>query len=144
MQCACLLCSTGDKWREPVTSRYGLLGFVSAVLMIVSACNSSVGIESGAARSVAPADRAALADLVMVQQGNMPIILTAPHGGRAAISAVEPRRAQDNTPGPWGGVHTGADSSTDILASGIAAELGRLTGHDPYLCGPQPNDTPGQ
>src|SRR4030095_15670473 len=35
--------------------------------------------------------------------------------------------------GPVGGVHTGADSSTDLLASGIAAELGRLTGRDPYL-----------
>src|SRR4029453_4316177 len=34
---------------------------------------------------------------------------------------------------PVGGVHTGADSSTDLLASGIAAELGRLTGRDPYL-----------
>jgi N-formylglutamate amidohydrolase len=116
-----------------VTSRYGLLGFVSAVLVIVSGCTASVGTESGAARSVDTADKAALTDLVLVQQGSMPIILTAPHGGRAAIPAVEPRRAQDNTPGPWGGVHTGADSSTDLLASGIAAELGRLTGRDPYL-----------
>jgi hypothetical protein len=30
-------------------------------------------------------------------------------------------------------VHTGADASTDVLASGIAAELSKLTGQDPYL-----------
>ena len=103
------------------------------VLMIVSGCTASVGTESrDGARSADATDRA-LADLVLVQQGSMPVILTAPHGGRAAIPTVEPRRAQDGTPGPWGGVHTGADASTDVLASGIAAELSKLTGQDPYL-----------
>ena len=31
------------------------------------------------------------ADLVLVQQGTMPIILTAPHGGREAIPGIPPR-----------------------------------------------------
>src|SRR4029453_17412588 len=56
-----------------------------------------------------------------------------PTGGPDAIPTIEPRRVRDNTPGPWGGVHTTADSNTDILASGIATELRRLTGKDPYL-----------
>lgn len=110
-----------------------LLRFVLGALVIVSGCTASVDSESrDAARSADATDRA-LTDLVLVQQGSMPVILTAPHGGRAAIPTVEPRRAQDGTPGPWGGVHTGADASTDVLASGIAAELSKLTGHDPYL-----------
>ena len=109
-----------------------LLRFVLGAL-IVAGCTASVGTESrDGARSADATDRA-LADLVLVQQGSMPIILTAPHGGRAAIPTVEPRRAQDGTPGPWGGVHTGADVSTDILALGIAAELRKVTGQDPYL-----------
>ena len=102
-------------------------------LVIVAGCTASVDTESrDRARSGNATDRA-LTDLVLVQQGSMPIILTAPHGGRATIPALEPRRAQDGTPGPWGGVHTGVDSSTDILASGIAAELRKLTGQDPYI-----------
>jgi N-formylglutamate amidohydrolase len=111
----------------------GLLGLLLGVLVIVSGCTASVDHESrNAARGVDATDRA-LADLVLVQPGSLPIILTAPHGGRAVIPGVEPRRVQDGTPGPWGGVHTGADSSTDVLASGIAAELRTLTGQDPYL-----------
>ena len=110
-----------------------LLRFVLGALVIVSGCTASVGTESrDGARSADATDRA-LADLVLVQQGSMPVILTAPHGGRAEIPNVELRRAQDGTPGPWGGVNTGADSSTDVLASGIAAELRKLTGRDPYL-----------
>jgi hypothetical protein len=106
---------------------------VLGVLVIVSGCTASVGTESrDGARTVHAADKA-LTDLVLVQQGSMPIILTAPHGGRDAIPTIEPRRVRDNTPGPWGGVHTTADSNTDILASGIATELKRLTGQDPYL-----------
>jgi N-formylglutamate amidohydrolase len=110
-----------------------LLRFVLGALMIVSGCTASVGTESRDGAWSADATDRALADLVLVQQGSMPVILTAPHGGRAAIPTVEPRRAQDGTPGPWGGVHMGADANTDVLASGIAAELSKLTGQDPYL-----------
>ena len=110
-----------------------LLRCVLGALVIVSGCTASVGTESRDGARSADATNRALADLVLVQQGSMPVILTAPHGGRAAIPAIEPRRVQDGTPGPWGGVHTVADSSTDILASGIAAELTKLTGQDPYL-----------
>jgi N-formylglutamate amidohydrolase len=114
-------------------SRFGLPGLWLVVLVIVSGCTASVSTESrDGARTGDAADKA-LTDLVLVQQGSMPIILTAPHGGRDAIPTIEPRRVRDNTPGPWGGVHTTADSNTDILASGIATELRRLTGQDPYL-----------
>ena len=72
-------------------------------------------------------------DLVLAREGTLPIILTAPHGGRHAIPDADPRRAADKSPGPWGGVHTTADTETDVLAEGIAAELARITARQPYL-----------
>jgi N-formylglutamate amidohydrolase len=77
------------------------------------------------------------ANLVLVQQGSLPIILTAPHGGREAIAGVAPRTAQDRgkieASRKWGGFDTRHDVNTDILVQGIAAEIEMLTGNKPYL-----------
>ena len=75
------------------------------------------------------------ADLVVARQGALPIILTAPHGGREAIPGIEPRQDRTNDPAyrSWGGFQRGGDSNTDVLALGIAAEITRLTGQAPYL-----------
>jgi N-formylglutamate amidohydrolase len=73
------------------------------------------------------------ADLVLAQPGTLPIILTAPHGGREAIPSVEPRRAEDKTSRKWGGFKTGGDANTDVLAECIATEITQLTGRAPYL-----------
>jgi N-formylglutamate amidohydrolase len=77
------------------------------------------------------------ADLVLVQQGTLPIILTVPHGGREAIPGVAPRNAADKgkveASRRWGGFDTRHDANTDILAQGIAAEIEKLTGKKPYL-----------
>jgi hypothetical protein len=81
---------------------------------------------------VYPPDKAP-ADLILMQRGTLPIILTAPHGGREAIPVVEPRRAADTTSGRWGGVHKGSDLNTDLLAQGITAEIAKITGKEPYL-----------
>jgi len=85
-----------------------------------------------------PAARAAEStpdELVLVRQGALPIILTAPHGGRLAIPGIEPR--QDRTKDPayraWGGFQRGSDPNTDVLALAIAAEITKLTGKEPYL-----------
>jgi N-formylglutamate amidohydrolase len=75
---------------------------------------------------------AAPADLVEVQQGTLPIILTAPHGGREAIPGVAPRVTQGKPTGGRGYV-TVTDTNTDRLAQGIAAEVKALTGKDVYL-----------
>jgi hypothetical protein len=71
------------------------------------------------------------ADLVLVQQGELPIILTAPHGGREAIPGIEPRwdRAQDEAYRKWGGFQRGTryrhkpvlDKSASDAARAIAA-----------------------
>lgn len=91
--------------------------------------------------AVAPAARAAdktPADLVLVQAGTLPIILTAPHGGREAIPGVGARDGSDKNKvvasQAWGGfVAGGGDFNTDILVQGMAAEIQRQTGHAPYL-----------
>jgi N-formylglutamate amidohydrolase len=74
------------------------------------------------------------ADLVVVQQGTLPIILTAPHGGREAVPGIAPRNLEGKPRGgKWGGFEAGGDANTDILAEGIAAEIKALTGKDVYL-----------
>lgn len=72
------------------------------------------------------------AEMVLVRQGTMPIILTAPHGGREAIPGVAPRITQGKPSGGRGYV-TVTDTNTDKLALGIAAEIKALTGKEPYL-----------
>jgi N-formylglutamate amidohydrolase len=72
------------------------------------------------------------ADLVQVQQGTLPIILTVPHGGREAIPGVALRNIRGLPSGGRAYV-TVTDTNTDRLALGIAAEIKRLTGKDVYL-----------
>ena len=81
-----------------------------------------------------PADAAdvAPADLVLVRQGMLPIIITAPHGGREAIPGVAPRDTRGLPKGGRGYV-TAGDTNTDRLAVGIAAGIKALTGKEPYL-----------
>jgi N-formylglutamate amidohydrolase len=80
----------------------------------------------------AHAAEAVPADLVQVQQGTLPIILTVPHGGREAIPGVAPRNIRGLPSGGRGYV-TVTDTNTDRLALGIAAEIKMLTGKDVYL-----------
>ncbi|MBY0268542.1 MAG: N-formylglutamate amidohydrolase [Burkholderiales bacterium] len=70
---------------------------------------------------------ASASDLVVVESGELPIILTAPHGGAEDVPGCTLRTAVGsrfvNRP----------DQYTDRLARGIADELKRLTGKPPYL-----------
>jgi len=66
-------------------------------------------------------------DLVQVQTGDMPVILTAPHGGRLDVPGCELRTAAGSR------FVTGMDYNTEVLALDIAAALKRLTGRQPYL-----------
>jgi len=103
-----------------------LIGLILIVSSLVAGCATQASLPDY------PPEKAP-ADLVLVRRGTLPIIVTAPHGGREAIPAVEPRRAAGTTSGPWGGVHKGGDPNTDLLAQRIAAEITNLTGKDPYL-----------
>jgi N-formylglutamate amidohydrolase len=70
---------------------------------------------------------ASASDLIQVEPGELPMILTAPHGGTLSVPYCGERSAVGtrfvNRP----------DAYTDRLARGIADELKRLTGKAPYL-----------
>jgi len=66
-------------------------------------------------------------ELVHAETGELPVILTAPHGGTQAVPDCEERTAIGSR------FVTGPDYNTDRLARGIADELKRLTGKAPYL-----------
>jgi len=67
------------------------------------------------------------ADYLQAEAGLLPVILTAPHGGRDEVPECDLRK-------PSGARFvTATDYNTDMLARGIATELERLTGKKPYL-----------
>lgn len=66
--------------------------------------------------------------LVTVEKGELPIILSAPHGGGLTIPGVEPRKGE--------GVRlfrNKADQWTDELTAKIANEIEKTTGKRPYV-----------
>jgi N-formylglutamate amidohydrolase len=76
-------------------------------------------------------------DLVLVRRGTLPIILTAPHGGRLDIPGAPERNVKDSAVAAasrkWGGAVATADTNTDVLATRIADGVEKLTGRAPYL-----------
>lgn len=66
-------------------------------------------------------------DLILTENGELPVILTAPHGGVEDVP--------DCTARPPAGKRfvNRPDQRTDLLARGIADELKQLTGKSPYL-----------
>lgn len=72
------------------------------------------------------------ADLVFVQQGTLPIILTAPHGGREPIAGI-PARDVTSPPKDKKRYVATSDRNSDLIALGIAKEIHTLTGDDPYV-----------
>jgi len=88
------------------------------------------------AAPAALAAESAAASLVLVRQGSLPIILTAPHGGRERIPGASQREMitdKVDASRRWGGFHRGGDLNTDILVQIIAAEIKALLGRDAYL-----------
>jgi N-formylglutamate amidohydrolase len=80
------------------------------------------------ALAAAAADPPKAADLVLIQEGTLPVIVSAPHGGRLPIPGV-PERAGFDVPE----FATVRDAGTDLLAERLAAELGKTLGGRPWL-----------
>lgn len=70
-------------------------------------------------------------DYIMVQKGDLPIILTAPHGGRKAIPDVEVRKGETQS-GTTKFV-TGRDENTYELTQKLAKELETRLKGKPYI-----------
>ena len=70
-------------------------------------------------------------DLVLIQNGQLPIILTAPHGGSAPIPGITLRNLQGKLDKAL--YTAGGDPGTDIIVQAMAREIRALTGKDPYV-----------
>jgi len=73
------------------------------------------------------------ANLVLVREGTLPIILTVPHGGRQAIPGIEERNTEGKPRGKGARFVKSRDANTDILAQRIADEIKQITGRTPYV-----------
>ena len=70
--------------------------------------------------------------LVTVEKGELPVILSAPHGGLRAIPGAMPREGNGLERRP-GGFVTGRDTATEELATATARAIEKLLGKRPYL-----------
>ena len=80
----------------------------------------------------AMAQQLATNEFIAVQQGNLPVILSAPHGGQREIPGVAPRKGKGLEKGPRGFV-TSRDGNVDQLAFELAAPLELKLGKKPYF-----------
>lgn len=70
--------------------------------------------------------------LVTVEKGELPVILSAPHGGTLAIPGAMPREGKSLERRP-GGFVTGRDTGTEELAAVTAKAIEKRLGKRPYL-----------
>ena len=70
--------------------------------------------------------------MITIQEGQLPIILSAPHGGQLAIVGAETRKGAGLEEGP-SGFRTVRDVNTDRLALALSAAIEAKTGKKPYL-----------
>ncbi|MCX7048940.1 MAG: hypothetical protein NTX50_26070 [Candidatus Sumerlaeota bacterium] len=70
-------------------------------------------------------------DYIAVQKGNLPVILSAPHGGQMAVPGVDPRKGEGLEKGPRGFVDS-RDTNVDLLAFEVSAALERKLGKKLY------------
>lgn len=84
-------------------------------------------LPAAACAALLSAAAAGASELVIVESGELPIILTAPHGGGQDVPGCVLRS-------PTGSRFVNRpDQHTDVLARGIADEIQRLTGKPPHL-----------
>ncbi len=72
---------------------------------------------------------------VSVEAGELPIVISAPHGGRQRIKGVPDRTGSPAAEGKpkYSGFQTALDAGTDALARAVADEIARSLGKRPYL-----------
>lgn len=70
-------------------------------------------------------------ELVLVHAGELPILISAPHGGTLKIVGVEPRTGQGMATGP-SGFFAGRDGGTEELAQALVRAIEHRFGRKPY------------
>lgn len=68
---------------------------------------------------------------VIVHEGELPILISAPHGGTLSIEGVQPREGKGMETGPKG-FFTGRDGGTQELAEEVVVAIGKKFGKKPY------------
>jgi N-formylglutamate amidohydrolase len=79
-----------------------------------------------------PAEKPPVSDLVTTQEGKLPVILSAPHGGTKDVPGVAPRKGE-GLPTGGSGYFTGRDTNTEELAHAVSAAIEKKTGKKPYM-----------
>ena len=74
----------------------------------------------------------AVNELVFVEAGDLPIILSAPHGGTGSVPGVSERIGAGLATGP-SGFFTGRDGGTEELAQQVADAIKKRFGKSPYV-----------
>lgn len=83
------------------------------------------------ARAIAEERRFVAAGFIAIQKGDLPILLSAPHGGQMAIPGVPARTGDGLKTGP-SGFFAGRDVNTELLAQAIVKAIGTRLGKTPY------------
>lgn len=84
------------------------------------------------ANAPAAPEKIPTSDLVTAAKGELPVILSAPHGGTKDVPGVAPRKG-DGLPTGGSGFFAGRDGGTEELAHATAAAIAKRTGKKPYL-----------
>lgn len=106
-------------------------------LLALSSCllTAALPAQQAPLTTAPPAPAAAkleLAECIRVQKGELPIIISAPHGGNREIPDVEPRTGEGLEKGP-SGFFTGRDVGTEQLALAVAVEVKKKLGREPWF-----------
>ena len=78
-----------------------------------------------------PETKLDLSACIRVQKGELPIIISAPHGGTREIPDVDARKGEGMEKGA-SGFFTGRDVGTEQLALAVAAEIKKKLGREPW------------
>jgi N-formylglutamate amidohydrolase len=114
--------STSHALPRPIARR-AFLQRATALIAAPLLCTVAIEAEE---KAFAPAD------FISVQQGDLPIILSAPHGGTLAIPGVPERKGDGMKTGP-SGFFAGRDGNTELLAAAIARAIEKRLGKKPWF-----------
>lgn len=96
--------------------------------VVVMLCLLLMGFDARWALAQQKSEQEKSASLVTIESGDLPIILTAPHGGRAVIPGVAERKGEGVSQ-----FTTKSDSNTDILTERLADAIEKKLCKRPYL-----------
>jgi N-formylglutamate amidohydrolase len=123
------------RWRI----RFAIESFGFLIVCLVATCGSAqdselleqVDAPKRESKTVRMKESDLLEELVLVEAGRLPVLISAPHGGTMKIRGVEPRLGE-GLPKGASGFFAGRDGGTEELAKGVVAALERKTGKRPY------------